>query len=89
MEVVCLESEAFYRLVKEVVERIRKEQGVVQPKWIKMEEAMGLLNITSKTTLQKYRDEGKIRFSKQGKKVILYDRDSVLKFLEENARERF
>lgn len=89
MEVVCLESEAFYRLVKEVVERIRQEQGVVQPKWIKMEEAMVLLNITSKTTLQKYRDEGKIRFSKQGKKVILYDRDSILTFLEENARERF
>ncbi len=89
MEVVCLESEAFYRLVKEVVDRIRLENGVQQPKWIKMEEAMDLLNITSKTTLQKYRDEGKVRFSKQGKRVILYDRDSILKFLEENARERF
>lgn len=89
MEVVCLESEAFYRLVKEVVERIQLENGVQPPKWIKMEEAMDLLNITSKTTLQKYRDEGKIRFSKQGKKVILYDRDSIMKFLEENARERF
>ncbi len=89
MEVVCLESEAFYRLVKEVVDRIRLENGVEQPKWIKMEEAMDLLNITSKTTLQKYRDEGKVRFSKQGKRVILYDRDSIMKFLEENARERF
>jgi hypothetical protein len=89
MEVVCLESEAFYRLVKEVVDRIQLENGAQPQKWIKMEEAMDLLNITSKTTLQKYRDEGKIRFSKQGKKVILYDRDSILKFLEENARERF
>lgn len=82
MEVVCLESEAFYRLVKEVVDRIRAEQGIEKPKWIRGEEAMDLLGITSKTTLQKYRDEMKIKFSKQGKKVILYDRDSIVQFIE-------
>jgi hypothetical protein len=89
MEVICLESEAFYRLVKEVVDRIRADQDIQQVKWISGEEAMQLLNISSKNTLQKYRDEGKIRFSKQGRKIILYDRDSVMKFLDDNARETF
>lgn len=47
-------------------------------KWIDGEEAMQVLRIKSKTTLQKLRDEGKIRFSQPEKKIILYVRDSFL-----------
>ncbi|MEM6767521.1 MAG: helix-turn-helix domain-containing protein [Bacteroidota bacterium] len=50
---------------------------------------MEILTITSKTTLQKLRDEGKIRFSQPMKKLILYDRESILTYLEENAQETF
>ncbi len=56
MNVICLESDAFYALVKEVVNRIKDEHGVTEDKWISGEEAMRLLNIKSKTTLQKHRD---------------------------------
>lgn len=38
---------------------------------------MRRLNISSKTTLQKFRDEGKIRFSLPEKKIIPYDADSI------------
>jgi hypothetical protein len=50
---------------------------------------MQLLNIKSKTTLQKLRDEGKIRFSQPQKKIILYDRDSIDTYLQQHARNTF
>lgn len=89
MEVICLQDEAFYALVDEVVSRIKHDNNIKEDKWINGDEAMRLLNIKSKTSLQNLRDEGKIRFSQPQKKVILYDRDSINTYLESNARETF
>ena len=89
MEIICLEEEAFYALVEQVVQRIKEKKGIKEDKWISGEEAMRKLRITSKTTLQKLRDEGKIRFSQPEKKIILYDVDSIYEYLEKNARETF
>ena len=83
MEVICLEDEAFYALFEQVVQRIKED------KWISPEEAMQKLRITSKTTLQKLRDEGKIRFSQPEKKLILYDIDSIYLYLEKHAKNTF
>ncbi len=89
MEVICLHDDAFYALVEQVVQRLNKEHGVKADKWVSDEEAMHLLNIKSKTTLQAFRDEGKIRFSQHTKKNILYDRDSINAYLEKNASDTF
>ncbi|GAA3946798.1 helix-turn-helix domain-containing protein [Chitinophaga oryziterrae] len=89
MEVICLEDAAFYTLIETVVERIKEKLSTTEDKWIGGEEAMRKLRITSKTTLQKLRDEGKIRFSQPEKKIILYDVDSINEYLEEHAKERF
>lgn len=89
MQVICLEEDAFYSLVEQVVTRLKKEHNKEKSKWISDDEAMHLLNIKSKTTLQKLRDEGKIRFSQPQKKVIVYDTDSINQYLERNARETF
>jgi len=89
MEVICLEDEAFYALVAKVVDRLKSGQPKEQPRWIGPDETMSLLHIKSDTTLQKLRDEGKIRFTQPQKKIILYDRDSVMKYLESHARNTF
>ena len=89
MQVICLQDEAFYSLIEEVVARLREKHSDDKDKWVSGEQAMQLLNITSKTTLQKLRDEGKIRFSQPQKKIILYDRDSINSYLEQNARNTF
>lgn len=89
MQVICLEEDAFYALVEQVVARLKKEHSQEKAKWVSDEEAMHLLNIKSKTTLQKLRDEGKIRFSQPQPRVILYDTDSINHYLEKNARETF
>lgn len=89
MEVICLEEEAFYKLFEKVVQHVSTKQKDEPFKWIDGDEAMQLLNISSKTTLQKLRDEGKIRFSQPQKRVIVYDRNSIDDYLEKNARETF
>lgn len=87
MEVICLEDEAFYALIDRVVSRIKEKEGLKQDKWISSVEAMTKLRIKSKTTLQKLRDEGKIRFAQPEKKIILYDSDSLDVYLEKHSNK--
>ncbi len=89
MEVICLETEAFYSLVEEVAKRLKDSNTDQHDKWIQTDEAMRLLGIKSKTTMQKLRDEGSIRFAQPQKKIILYDRKSIMDHLEKHARETF
>jgi len=87
LKIICLESEAFYKLINEVVNRLKlSEKESSKDQWIDDKEAMNILNI-GKTTLSKYRSEGLIRFSQIGKKVILYDRLSLLEFIEKNVKD--
>lgn len=88
LQIICLETQAFYALVEQVVSRL-ESSSKVDPKWIDDEEVMDLLKIKSKTTLQKLRDEGKIRYSQLGRKMILYDRESIMEYIELNAKETF
>lgn len=89
MQVICLEEVAFYTLVEQVVAPLKESNSQKKDKWITDVQAMQLLSIKSKTTLQKLRDEGKIRFSQPQKKIILYDRDSIMAYLDKNSRETF
>ena len=50
---------------------MKEKNGIEQDKWIDDEEAMKLLHISSKTTMQKYRDEGLVRFTQLNRKIIL------------------
>jgi hypothetical protein len=88
MEVICLEDPAFFMLVDRVVSHI-KETTTKQDKWLSTEQAMERLHIKSKTTLQKLRDEGSIRFSHPEKKWILYDAESIDKYLEDHVKNTF
>ena len=89
MQVICVQEEAFYALFEKVIEHIESKRQDRTEKWIDGEEAMSILKIKSTTTLQKLRDEGKIRFSQPQKKIILYDRDSITKYIENHAKETF
>lgn len=89
MQVICLEEQAFYTLLEEVVARLKAAQPKEQARWVNQDTAMQMLNIKSRTTLQKMRDEGKIRFSQPEKRIILYDRDSINSYLEQHAKETF
>lgn len=62
MEVICLSDEAFYALIEKLGALMKEKEGIKGDIWISDEEAMSKLRIKSKTTLQKLRDGGKIRF---------------------------
>ena len=89
MEIICLEDAALYALIEKVIEQIKDDHQVKEDKWISGDEAMELLRIKSKTTLQKLRNENKIRFSQPEKRIILYDRDSILDYLNDFVYETF
>lgn len=89
MEVICLQEAAFFALIEKVVDRLNGKETVKEDKWISGTEAMAKLRIKSKTTLQKLRDEGKIRFSQPEKKIVLYDAESIKAYLEENTYNTF
>lgn len=89
MEVICLETSAFYELIESVVDRIKTQQSIKEDKWISGEEAMKKLRITSKTTLQKMRDQGMITFTQPEKKIILYDNDSINDYLEKHTKHSY
>ena len=73
--------------MEQVVNRLKPKEGL--PKWIDEKEAKALLHVKSKTTMQKLRDEGNVRFSQLSKKMILYDRESVMEYIELNAKDTF
>lgn len=89
MEVICIEDKAFFALVEQVIDHLKFKFNEPADKWLNDQQAMELLNIKSKTTLQKLRDEGKIRFSQPQKKIILYDRQSLLDYLEKHTHQTF
>ncbi len=90
MNVICIEEKAFYNLLDRMFKYVQSQMEMDTPdKWIGKKEAMELLRIKSSTTLQKLRDEGKIRFSQPERKHIVYDRDSINDYLEAHAREPF
>ncbi len=89
MNIICLHDEAFYALIEEVVKRVKTSINKAEDKWISTEEAMKKLRIHSKTTLQKLRDEGKIRFTQPEKKLILYDSDSIDEYLSKHSKNTF
>ncbi len=89
MEVICLEDAAFFALLDRAVEHVKSKFIVKEDKWVSGVEAMNKLRITSKTTLQKLRDEGKIRFSQPEKKIVLYDTDSINEYLDKHSKSTF
>lgn len=84
MALICFEDNEIHKLADDLYARIISVH-TKEEKWISGEEAMKMLRITSKATLQKYRDEDRIRFSQPDKKVILYDTDSILEFLNSKS----
>ncbi|MEM9297170.1 MAG: helix-turn-helix domain-containing protein [Bacteroidota bacterium] len=82
---ICLEDQAFYELIDQVVERLAEKHNRPLNKWIDGKEAMELLHCKS-TKLQELRDQLSIEHSKMGN-IILYNRFSIEEYIEKNKRQ--
>ncbi len=83
IEIICLDSPSLQKLITTLAQEVASNQ---MP-WISEKEAMKLLQITSKTTFQRYRDTGKMQFRRLSSKHILYKRISILDFIENSKAE--
>ncbi|MEQ9298122.1 MAG: helix-turn-helix domain-containing protein [Cyclobacteriaceae bacterium] len=86
---ILIEEGDLDELVYQVSQRISARYSEKAEKWIDTEEAMKLLGIKSPTTLQRYRDEGRFRFSQKDRRIIKYDRISINEYLEKNVKDSF
>lgn len=86
MKIICLESEAFKALVSEVATQLKREFLHELDPWIDEKEAMDMLRISSKTTFQKYRDDGNIDYRRLSPKQLIYRRQSILDFIESSSK---
>ncbi|MEL6834930.1 MAG: helix-turn-helix domain-containing protein [Bacteroidota bacterium] len=82
---ICLENPLLQNLVKALAEELKTSSND-EDDWITAGEAMTILQISSATTLKKYREQNEIKYSKpSGMKRIFYSRSSILKFLEKKS----
>lgn len=88
MQIICIEEKAFYALIDKIVAYVKEKHQTIQDKWISPAEAMKKLRIKSKTTLQKLRDEGLLRFSHPERRIILYDSESIDDYLNGYANKK-
>jgi hypothetical protein len=84
MGIICLETEAYYKLIQEFIDIIKKKEEQEEELWVDTKTAMSILKISSRTTLQKLRDNSEVVFSQPSRRVILYYRPSLIEYLENN-----
>ena len=71
-QIICLRTDAFEALIDRCCELIDTKFNLSSANtWVGPEEAMSILGISSRTTLQNYRDNGEVRFSQRSKKIIV------------------
>ena len=78
-------SEALEALMRLALDKIIEREMIKIEPWITQAEAMKLMRIKSKATFLKYRDLKKFKYSRptESAKYILYDRKSILDFIEQ------
>lgn len=86
LDVICLETEAYYQLFDETIQYIQSKIPKYEKEWVNNEKAMDILGVGT-TTLQRYRDLNLIRVSRLSKKHIMYYRPSLIQFLENNVKD--
>jgi hypothetical protein len=86
MEVICLQEDAYFEILKKSYEYIKTLHNIKEEKWILPDQAMEMLGVKT-TKLQEIRDSGEIEISKPSKKLILYNIDSIREYLDKHARK--
>ena len=85
-QTLILDRDDLETLLEEIINGIVPK---VPPKWIPEVEAMGMMNIKSKSHMWKLKTEGLIAYSQPSRKVVLIDRESVLAYLDNHKKNTF
>lgn len=86
MELICLDAQAFEMMFERLVEKIKEENKVQDNPYLNTKEACELLRCNDET-LRKYWKEGHIAQAEFSNKHIVYERASLLSFIEKNTKK--
>ncbi|MGB1295740.1 MAG: hypothetical protein ACPG6V_09685 [Flavobacteriales bacterium] len=87
-QILLLSKEDLMEALQQFALELEKQKIVHKP-WISVDEAKNMLSIKSSTTLFKLKNEGKISFAQPSRKILLFERQSILDFLENNKQNTF
>ena len=76
-------------LAQRLAELIKEKLGIQSTEYINEQEVMNITGLKSKGAILKLRQEGKIRYVQPYKRIIMYDKKSVLDFLSKHVKEPF
>ena len=80
-EHIIIEKPEFQKLLDYTFDYLADKVEHPQPEWLTSDQVMSFLGCRP-STLQRLRNEGEIIFSQISKKHILYQRESILMYLE-------
>ena len=81
MDLKLIDKKDIRELNKKLTE-IQKDNKLLKEEWMSGEEACEFLNV-SKKSLQRYRDAGKLAYSRAGR-AVRYKKSDILNFLNKN-----
>ncbi|MGN8225530.1 helix-turn-helix domain-containing protein [Gracilimonas sp. BCB1] len=82
---IQLDEDTLREITSAVKEAVKEQLPILadfKKDWLTTDEVMEMMNV-SRRTVQNYRDEGKIPYTKEGRK-ILYPRKGIEEFLKDN-----
>ncbi len=86
----CLSDELMEKTMSRALDSIApKYAGQDKILFLTIAETMEMLRITSPTTMQKIRNEGKLPFFKVSSKLIIYKKSDVLEYMETTKQSKF
>lgn len=87
---IMITEKNFFELIDKVISYLEQAQGKeVQDIWVDTAEAKRILSLKSDTSLFHLRSKGLIEYSQPSRKIILYKRESLLKYLEKHSHKTF
>jgi len=89
MQFVMMDTAALDKLIHEVVSTVTKKMKIKPEDWIDEVEARDLLGVSSKSTMQRFRDEDRITYSAVTKKNIMYSRASILWYMKKKSNTQY
>lgn len=85
---IMMDSAALDKLIDKVVVTIKTKMKTKPEDWISEVEAKELLGVSSKSTMQRFRNEDRIKFTVVTTKNIKYSRASILQYMEAKSNNK-
>jgi hypothetical protein len=84
-----IKIEDIERIANRLAELLQDKFAIQSQQWINEQEVMDMTGLKSKGAILKLRQQGKIKYTQPYKRIIMYDKKSILDFLKNHVRETF